>query len=33
MEYTKVFQTLKLELAIIAVVALLLGMWIGKNHE
>jgi hypothetical protein len=29
MEYAQVFRTLKLELAIIAVVALLLGGWIG----
>jgi hypothetical protein len=32
MEYTQVFRTLKLELAIVAVMALLLGMWIGRNH-
>jgi hypothetical protein len=31
MEYTQVFRTLKLELAIIAVVALLLGVWIGRR--
>ena len=31
MEYAQVFRTLKLELAIIAVVALLLGGWIGRR--
>jgi hypothetical protein len=31
MEYAQVFRTLKLELAIIAVVALLLGVWIGRR--
>jgi hypothetical protein len=31
MEYTQVFRTLKLELAIIAIVALLLGVWIGRR--
>jgi hypothetical protein len=31
MEYTQVFRALKLELAIVAVVALLLGVWIGRR--
>lgn len=31
MEYAQVFRTLKLELATIAVVALLLGVWIGRR--
>jgi hypothetical protein len=31
MEYTQVFRTIKLELAIVAVVALLLGVWIGRR--
>jgi len=33
MEYTQVFRTLKLELAIVAIVALLLGIWIGRTHD
>jgi hypothetical protein len=31
MEYAQVFRALKLELAIVAVVALLLGVWIGRR--
>ncbi len=31
MEYAQVFRTLKLELAIIAVAALTLGVWIGRR--
>jgi hypothetical protein len=33
MEYTQVFRTLKLETVIVFVVALLLGIWIGRTHD
>lgn len=33
MEYTKVFQTLKLEIVIVFVVALLMGIWIGRRGD
>jgi hypothetical protein len=33
MEYTQVFRTLKLEFGIVAIVALLLGIWIGRRGD
>jgi hypothetical protein len=33
MEYTEVFQTLKLEIGIVAIVSLLLGIWIGSRGD
>ena len=33
MEFTSVFRTLKLETTIAFIVALLLGIWIGRNHD
>jgi hypothetical protein len=33
MEYTNVFRVLKLELGIMAIVALLIGIWIGRRGD
>jgi hypothetical protein len=33
MEYTQVFRALKLELGIVAIAALLLGIWIGRRGD
>jgi hypothetical protein len=33
MEYTQVFRALKLEFGIVAIVALLLGIWIGRRGD
>jgi hypothetical protein len=33
MEYTQVFRALKLELGIVFIVALLMGIWIGRRGD
>jgi hypothetical protein len=33
MEYTQVFRTLKLETVIVFMVALLMGIWIGRRGD
>jgi hypothetical protein len=33
MEYTAVFKTLKLEIGITFIIALLLGIWIGRRGD
>jgi len=33
MEYTQVFRALKLELGIVSIVALLIGIWIGRSDR